>query len=65
MPEPSVAILGVVKEIVDIDTVTLVWHGTIIKGRILASTGVVPAVGNAVIAEYLQGSREYYIVAIT
>ncbi len=45
--------------------VTIHYHGSILKARILESTGVVPTVGAGVIAQLIPGSSEYFIVALT
>lgn len=60
----SPAIIAQVAELVGTDLVALAYRGLTLKGRILASTGAAPVVGDAVLAELVPSSNEYYVVAI-
>ncbi len=59
-----IAIVASIKEVVDAETVVLLRQGVGLKGRILASTGVIPVQNDSVIAELIPATSEYYVVAI-
>ncbi len=61
----EVACIATVVQVVD-DTYAIVRvkGESVLKARILASTGAIPTQGQSVIMEYIPASSEWYIVAI-
>lgn len=58
-----VAIIAQIKEVISVSIVTIVWQGRIYEASLFTNVNLTVSVGDAVIAESLPASQQWYLVA--